>query len=121
MGLSLIQRPSVRGFVPFWLPGSAFGGSRPLFLPRHGVSHGGFQTIEHVPYAVEEILHHEARFHVRERHVLDCIEVQAQYLGRRMGIDDGDAKAEKRMYLTGDEVYVLGFLRIIRHGKPSES
>lgn len=47
--------------------------------------------------------------------MLDGVEVQAQFRRRWMVVDDGDAKADKRMHLTGKELYVFGFPRIIRH------
>jgi len=32
-----------------------------------------------------------------------------------MGVDDCDAKTDKRMHLTGEEAHIFGFPRIIRH------
>lgn len=64
MALPLLHGPPGRGFLPFRFFGNTFGRScllflPLLFLPGLGVGHGGFQAIEHVPYAIEEILHDE--------------------------------------------------------------
>jgi hypothetical protein len=82
-------------------------------LPGLSLRHGNFQTIEHISYAIEEILDHERRFYMRERDVLGSLDVLAQLSGRGMGIDDSYAKADECMHLAGEELYI--FVPRIRH------
>jgi hypothetical protein len=89
-----------------------------ICLPRLGIGDGNFQPIEYVPYPLKKFLDHEGRLDTRQRDLLDCVKVQGQVGGRRMGVDDRDAKTDKRMHLAGEEAYVFGFPGIRHQSLP---
>jgi len=93
-------------------------GSALIGLPRLGTGNGSSQPVKHVPYAMQKILDHESRFHARERYLLDGVEVQAEVGGRRMRVDECDAKTDKRMHLPGEEAHVFSFPGIRHQSLP---
>jgi hypothetical protein len=118
MALPLLGHLRRCRFLPVRSFGNLFWGGCLRGLPSLSIRHDNFQTIEHISYAIKEILDHQRRFDMRERDVLGCLDVLAQLSGRGMGIRDGYAKADECMHLPGEELYIFAFPRIRHQNHP---